>query len=75
MGVAFVETGMLTGVSGVGAVPEAWRSFASKPPGFQTGFATIWRTDRVRPPESLDQHETGVHRKVGLLTPRDYGPS
>ena len=37
--VAFVETGMKTGVSVVGVIPEAWRSVANEPPGLQTGYA------------------------------------
>ncbi|KAB2684350.1 hypothetical protein [Brucella tritici] len=37
--VAFVETGMKTGVAVVSVIPEAWRLVANEPPDFQTGYA------------------------------------
>jgi len=37
--VAFVETGMKTGVYVVAFIPEACRPDANEPPGLQTGYA------------------------------------
>lgn len=36
MDLAFVKTEMKTGVSVVGVITEAWRSFANEPPDFQS---------------------------------------
>ncbi len=40
MDVAFVETGMKTGVAVVGVIPEAWRLVANEPPDFQPRLRT-----------------------------------
>ena len=75
MDVAFVETGMKTGVSVDGVIPTSQRLFGREPMAATVGNAAPQIPEaRTAVPLSRTDFETVTHREISETSARRYAP-